>query len=189
KAQLDERRSQEDLGTMISAAAESVPTLKLANLKEIAESGAPDPQETPAAIARVAEASDSAATRKREGSGSFSQSGSRRAAPPPIPPEPFEPTVAAGSTAPSRPAPTMPVRPISGVKPKSRAGWAVGLAAVVALALAGYVVLRRPSPPAPAAPASAPAAKPAEQTEAAAVQKSVDEGKRLFEAGKYEESL
>ena len=32
KAQLDERRSQEDLGTMISAAAESVPTLKLANL-------------------------------------------------------------------------------------------------------------------------------------------------------------
>src|SRR5207249_1927324 len=96
----------------------------------------------------------------------------------------------AGSTAPSRPAPTMPVRPISGAKPKSRAGWIVGLAAVVALALAGYVVLRRPSlPPPPAAPASAPAVQPGERPEAAAVQKSVDEGKRLFEAGKYEESL
>ena len=195
KAQLDERRSQEDLGTMISAAAESVPTLKLANLKEIAESGAPDPQETPAAIARVAEASDSAATRKREGSGSFSQSGSRRSAVPPTPPPPiapgsFEPTVAASSTAPSRPAPTMPVRPISGARPKSRAGWVVGLAAVVALALAGYVVLRRPSPPAPTAAApSAPAGETAQRPEAGAVQKSLDEGKRLLEAGKYEESL
>ena len=84
----------------------------------------------------------------------------------------------------------MPVRPISGVKPKSRAGWAVGLAAVVALALAGYVVLRRPSPPAPtvAAP-STPAGETAQRPEAGAVQKSLDEGKRLLEAGKYEESL
>ncbi|HEY3170275.1 MAG TPA: serine/threonine-protein kinase, partial [Thermoanaerobaculia bacterium] len=48
KAQLEERKSQDDLGTIVSAAAENVPTLRLANLKAIAESGAPDPQETPA---------------------------------------------------------------------------------------------------------------------------------------------
>ena len=83
----------------------------------------------------------------------------------------------------------MPVRPISGARPKSRAGWVVGLAAVVALALAGYVVLRRPSPPPAAVPASGPAVEPAQQAQAAALQKSVNEGKRLFEAGKYEESL
>jgi serine/threonine-protein kinase len=194
KAQLDERKSQEDLGTMISAAAESVPTLKLANLKAIAESGAPDREETPAAFPEVAEASDSAATRKREGSGSFSQSGSRRTsassgevAPPP--PGSFEPTVAASSIGSSRPAPTMPVRPISG-KPKSRIGLIAGLAALVALAVAGYFALRPASaPPPPAAAASAPKVEPAQRAETAAVRKAVDEGKRLFEAGRYEESL
>jgi tetratricopeptide (TPR) repeat protein len=194
KAQLDERKSQEDLGTMISAAAESVPTLKLANLKAIAESGAPDREETPAAFPEVAEASDSAATRKREGSGSFSQSGSRRTsassgevAPPP--PGSFEPTVAASSIGSSRPAPTMPVRPISG-KPKSRIGLIAGLAALVALAVAGYFALRPASaPPPPAAAATAPKVEPAQRAETAAVRKAVDEGKRLFEAGRYEESL
>jgi len=196
KAQLDERKSQEDLGTMISAAAESVPTLKLANLKAIAESGAPDREETPAAFPEVAQASDSAATRKREGSGSFSQSGSRRApapsgeAPATPPPDSFEPTVPASSTASSRPAPTMPVRPISGAKPKSRIGLIAGLAALVALAVAGYFALRPASaPPSPAAAAAAPRVEPAQPAETAAVRKAVDEGKRLFEAGRYEESL
>jgi serine/threonine protein kinase len=199
KAQLDERKSQEDLGTMISAAAESVPTLKLANLKAIAESGAPDREETPAAFPAVAEASDSAATRKREGSGSFSQSGSRRApapsgeAPATPPPDSLEPTVATSSTGSSRPAPTMPVRPISGAKPKSRIGLVAGLAALVALAVAGYFALRPASlPPPPAAASAALKVEPAQQAqqaETAAVRKSVDEGKRLFEAGRYEESL
>jgi tetratricopeptide (TPR) repeat protein len=194
KAQLEERRSQEDLGTMISAAAETVPTLKLSNLKAIAESGAPDPQETPAAFPPVAEASDSAATRKREGSGSFSQSGSRRPpapsgeAPATPPPGSFEPTVAVSTTASSRPAPTMPVRPISGAKPKSRIGLIAGLAALVALAVAGYLVLR-PTPAPPLAAATAPTVEPAQRAASAAVRKSVDEGKRLFEAGRYEESL
>jgi serine/threonine protein kinase len=188
KAQLDERKSQEDLGTMISEAAESVPTLKLANLKAIAESGAPE----------VVEASDSAATRKREGSGSFSQSGSRSTpapsgeAPATPPPDSFEPAVAASSTGSSRP--TMPVRPIlskdvprAGAKRKSRVGLIAGIAALVALAFAGYFALRPSSSP-PAA-AAAPKVEPAQQAASAAVRKSLDEGKRLFEAGRYEESL
>jgi serine/threonine protein kinase len=188
KAQLDERKSQEDLGTMISEAAESVPTLKLANLKAIAESGAPE----------AVEASDSAATRKREGSGSFSQSGSRSTpapsgeAPATPPPDSFEPAVAASSTGSSRP--TMPVRPIlskdvprAGAKRKSRVGLIAGIAALVALAFAGYFALRPSSSP-PAA-AAAPKVEPAQQAASAAVRKSLDEGKRLFEAGRYEESL
>ncbi|HEX9303722.1 MAG TPA: protein kinase [Thermoanaerobaculia bacterium] len=194
KAQLEERRSQEDLGTMISAAAENVPTLKLANLKAVAESGAPGREETPAAFPVVAEASDSAATRKREGSGSYSESGSRRppapaVEPPPPSPDFPEPT-AATSTAPSRPRPTMPVRPISGAKPRSRIGWIAGLAALVALAVAGYfALLPSSSPPSSAPAAAAPKVEPEQQIASAAVRKSVDEGKRLFEAGRYEESL
>ena len=75
KAQLEERRSDDDLGTMVSAAAESIDTLKLGNLKAIAQSGAPDPQETPAAIPAVGDGSGSSSA-AREGSGSFSKSAS-----------------------------------------------------------------------------------------------------------------
>ena len=198
KAQLEERKSQEDLGTMISAAAETVPTLKLANLKAIAESGAPDREETPAAFPEVAAASDSAATRKSEGSGSFSESGSRGAPAAPAevapPPGSFEPTVAESSTGSSRAAPTMPVRPISGrgapkpgTRPKSRIGLIAGVAALIAVAVAGYFALR-PSP-GPPPTAAAPNVEPGQQAEVVAAQKSVDEGKRLFEGGRYEESL
>src|SRR6266542_627393 len=198
KAQLEERKSQEDLGTMISAAAETVPTLKLANLKAIAESGAPDREETPAAFPEVAAASDSAATRKSEGSGSFSESGSRGAPAAPAevapPPGSFEPTVAESSTGSSRAAPTMPVRPISGrgapkpgTRPKSRIGLIAGVAALIAVAVAGYFALR-PSP-GPPPTAAAPNVVPGQQAEVVAAQKSVDEGKRLFEGGRYEESL
>jgi hypothetical protein len=196
KAQLEERRSQDDLGTMISAAAESVPTLKIANLKAIAESGGPDREETPAAIPAVGApaAAEASAPRRGEGSGSFSQSGSRRTtepapeAPPVLPPE-VEPTVAT-STSPGRSAPTMPVRPISARQPAKKRGGlglGVGIAVVAALAIAGYFALR-PKPEA-APPAAAPADTAPINADAVATQKSVEEGKRLYDEGKYAESL
>ncbi|HEV8231259.1 MAG TPA: protein kinase, partial [Thermoanaerobaculia bacterium] len=198
KAQLEERKSQDDLGTIVSAAAENVPTLRLANLKAIAESGAPDPQETPAEFPVVAE--DAAgAVRAREGSGSFSASGSQ-GAPVPLAEAPastareLEPTVATSSTSPGRPAPTLPVRPIAGKTPKppgkKRPPVALlGIAAVVAaLAVAGYFALRPRAAP-PTEPAAAVSMVPPQQVEAVDLQKSLGEGKRLYDAGKYEESL
>ena len=191
KAQLEERKSEEDLGTMISAAAENVPTLQLRNLKAIAESGAPDSEETPTALPAVGDASGSSSP-AREGSGSFSKSGSRRssgatiaAGPPPVvPPAPVEPAATAPPLGPARPAPTMPVPIRTGPKGKSRAGLFAGLAAIVAIAVGGYFALRSSPAPPPAAPVAA-----ARNAEAVGLQKSLDEGKRLFDEGKYQESL
>ena len=201
KAQIEERRSQDDLRTMVSAAAESVPTLKIANLKAIAESGGPDREETPAAMPAVGDpgAAEASAPRRGDGSGSFSQSGSRRTTepvpetPPLLPPE-VEPTVAT-STSPGRPAPTMPMKPISARQPAKKRGGlgpgvgiaVVAIAVVTALAIAGYFALR-PKPE--AAPPEASVADTAPiNADAVATQKSVEEGKRLYDEGKYAESL
>lgn len=81
----------------------------------------------------------------------------------------------------------MPVRPIS-QKARSRVGLYAGLAAVVAIAVGGYFALRS----FPASPAARPAITPvgaAANAGTAALQKSLDEAKRLFDDGKYEESL
>jgi serine/threonine protein kinase len=222
KAQLEERRSDDDLGTMINAAAENIDTLKLGNLKAIAQSGAPDPQETPAAMPAVGEASGSSRAARegsgsfsKSGSGSFSKSGSRRssgatvAAPPPAPPaEPPPPVVtSAGATppgpakspGPAKPTTTMPMRPVtakgvpkgaSAPKQKSSLGIVGGLAALVAIALGIYFATRSPSPaPAPAGPAESVTAAAVPNAEAVGLQKSLADGKRLFDSGKYEESL
>jgi serine/threonine protein kinase len=196
KARLEERKSQDDLGTMISAAAESVPTLRIANLKAIAESGGPDRGETPTAIPAVGAGDASASAARGEGSGSFSQSGSRRTKEP-VPegtavlPHEVEPTVAS-STSPGRPAPTMPVRPItakSSAKTRGALGLVAGVAVVAALAIAGYFALRgKPAAAPPPAPAAAVDTAPA-NAEAVATQKSVEQGKRLYDEGKYSESL
>ena len=206
KAQLEERKSEEDLGTMVTAAAENVPTLQLHNLKEIAESGAPDPQETPTSLPEVGV--DSGTSRSgsgsfsRSGSGSFSQSGSRRSsgatvaagpppgAPPPIPVPPASEASASGS----RPAPTMPVKPLTpqqvraaSPKGKSRVGLYAGLAALVAIGIGLYFALRssaEPTSPEPAAPvAVSPAAAAPNPAQ------SLADGKRLFDEGRFEESL
>ena len=198
KAQLEERKSQDDLGTMVSAAAEQVPTLKLANLRAIAESGAPDPQETPAAMPGAPGPAPTGL--RHEGSGSFSQSGSRRTTAPveaaPPPPQDVEPTVAT-STHPGRPSPTMPVRPITGKerpataavpKKKSSAGAIAAAAVVAVLAIAGYFALR-PKSATPANPGTEPIATAAPQAAVAEARPSLEEGKRLYDAGRYEESL
>jgi hypothetical protein len=179
---------------MISAAAESVPTLKIANLKAIAESGGPDREETPAAMPAVGApaASEASASRRAEGSGSFSQSGSRRTTEPvpetpAVPPHEGEPTVAT-STSPGRPAPTMPVRPIPARPPaKKRGALGLGIAVVAVLAIAGYFALR-PKPEA-TPPVAGPANTAPINADAVATQKSVEEGKRLYGEGKYAESL
>jgi len=203
KAQLEERKAQEDLGTMISAAAEQVPTLKLANLKAIAESGAPDPQETPSATPAVGGPVPGAAPR-HEGSGSFSQSGSRRTTPPaeatvpsasPPSPQDVEPTVAT-STSPGRPAPTLPVRPLTGrekpapvaAKKRSSMGVIVAAAVVLALVIGGYFALRPREAP-PAAPSAAPVSTAAPRAAALDPGKALEQGRRLYDEGRYEESL
>jgi serine/threonine protein kinase len=194
KAQLEERRSQDDLGTMITAAAENVPTLKIANARAIAESGGPDPQETPAAMPAVGVNTIPGAAIRSEGSGSFSQSGSRRTTElvpepaAPLPPD-VEPTVAT-STSPGRPAPTMPVRPIPAKSAGSRRGGlglVAGIAIAVALAVAGYFALR--ARPAAVLPSAATVDTAPANADAVAIQKSVEEGKRLSDEGKYTESL
>ncbi len=211
KAQLEERKSEEDLGTMISTAAESIDTLKLGNLSSIAERGAPDPQETPAALPAVGEGSGSSAAARegsgsfsKSGSGSFSKSGSRRssgatvaAGPPPVGPPPLVTAAGATPPGPKKPALTMPMRPVTaqGVpkdspKSKSRVGLYAGLAAVVAIALGIYFATRSSSPaPAPAGPAASVTAPAVPNAEAVGLQKSLAEGKRLFDEGQYEESL
>ncbi len=219
KAQLEERRSEEDLGTIVSAAAESIDTLKMGNLKAIAQSGAPDPQETPAAaIPAVGDASGSSRG-AREGSGSFSKSGSGSfsksgsgsfsksgtrpstgatvaAGPPPVeppppvaPPPPAPPSV--GATAPGsvkKPAPTMPVPRIP-PKSKSRTGIYASIAALVAVGLGVYFATRSSSsaPPSPGPAEEVTAIVP--NAEAVGLEKSLAEGKRLYEEGRYEESL
>jgi serine/threonine protein kinase len=225
KAQLEERKGEEDLGTMVTAAAENVPTLQLRNLKAIAESGAPDPQETPTALPEVGVESGSsrsgAGALSKTGSGSFSKSGSRRSSgatvttvlppavpPPAVPPPPPVPTESEASASGSRPAPTMPVRPLTpqqvraaSPKGKSRVGLYAGLAAAVAVAIAGYFALR-PSgeapPPAPnaavtAAPASVAPNAPITAAPAPAAapnaSQALADGQRLFDQGRFEESL
>ena len=218
KAQLEERRSEEDLGTMINAAAESIDTLKLGNLKAIAQSGAPDPQETPAAIPAVGDASGSSRG-AREGSGSFSKSGSGSfskksgarpstgatvaAGPPPVePPPPISPPPAVlpppvgpttvGATAPGpgkKPAPTMPVPRIP-PKRKSRTGIYASIAALVAVGLGVYFATRSSSSAPPSSgPAEEVTAIAAANAEAVGLEKSLAEGKRLYDEGRYEESL
>ncbi|MDQ5859149.1 MAG: protein kinase [Acidobacteriota bacterium] len=196
KARLEEAKTHEDLGTMISAAAEQVTTLRLGNLKELAAEGSPDSRETQDS----ANAKGGAAV-GREPSGSFSASGSRRpavtpAAPaaggPPVP-RPVEPIPAATSPSPApspnRAAPTVPVRPISGKdvrKPgrKSGVGILLAVAALVVLAVAGYFALRPAAEPAPPV-----VVDPGPQAEAVAQAKTLEEANRLYEGARYEESL
>jgi tetratricopeptide (TPR) repeat protein len=65
----------------------------------------------------------------------------------------------------------------------------LGIAAVVAaLAVAGYFALRPRAAP-PIEPAVAASVDPGPHGEAVALQKSLAEGKRLYDEGKYEESL
>ena len=204
KARLEEARSQEDLGTMISAAAEQVTTLKLGNLRELAQAGAPESRETPDASHPAG-----GSTLSHDRSGSLSGSASRRptvgvdtasrrptvgaetaaAGVPPLPP--VNPSLGATMPAPgaAAPVPTVPVRPVTarGVpKPprKSRAGVLLGAAALVLVGVGAYFLLR------PAAAPTAPAVvDPGPQAEAVAQARTLEEARRLLEAGRYDESL
>ncbi len=199
KARLEETNSEEDLGTMISAAAEQVTTVKLGNLKDLVAEGAPDSRETEDAFNPSGGASAA-----RDRSGSFSASGSRRPAVPgggPAPggprvPPPVQPTLEAppapGSST-GRPAPTVPVRPITGkdvqkAGRKSSVGILVGVAALALLAVGAYLALRPAAEPAPASATPA-AVDPGPQAEAVARGRTLQEAKSLYETGRYDESL
>jgi hypothetical protein len=83
----------------------------------------------------------------------------------------------------------VPVRPISGkdVKAtgrKSSVGILLGVAALVLLAVGGYFALRPTASPSPPA-----AVDPGPQAEAVARARTLEEAKRLFGAGRFDESL
>ena len=195
KAHLEEQKALEDLGTMVSAA-ENLPTLKLANLQEMAAMGAPRDAVAPSAPPVMPPAMPT---------------------PPPSSPEPVDeeatranpileeamsgtgPDLAppsAESTIPRAPASTLeaaaPMPPaaqewkkLARAEVNSRWFWIVSAAALALFVLiAGWVALRAKS-----------AARPTVERDAAMEQEvherrvALEEGKRLFAAGSYEESL
>jgi serine/threonine protein kinase len=196
KARIEEARVEDDLGTMVSAAAEHMTTLKLGNLKELADEGALNARET-----QEQRPSDGV-TVGREGSGSFSKSGSRRppvsGPPPPVVPPPPPVTPAAGAPLTPRPeSGTVPVRPISakGVpkaapttapRParKSSARVLMWVAGILVLIAGAYFVMRPRAGTAPPV-----VVDPGPQGEAVAKARTLEEAKSLYEAGRYEESL
>jgi serine/threonine protein kinase len=195
KAHLEEQKALEDLGTMVSAA-ENLPTLKLANLQEMAAMGAPRdavapsaPPVMPTAMPTPPPASpepvDEEATRVNPSLGEAMSGTGPDLAPP-----------SAESTIPRTPASTLeaaaPVPPapqewkkLARAEVNSRWFWIVSAAALALFVLiAGWVALRAKS-----------AARPTVERDAAMEQEvherrvALEEGKRLFAAGSYEESL
>src|SRR5262249_29247193 len=200
KAHLEEQKALQDLGTMVSAA-ENLPTLKLANLQELAAQGAPgaaqrDTTITPPQI--VPPAIDAPVAAPPPPPSSFDESQENElttAAPdlgvetippsrmpsdelPPLPPPPI-----AGSPAPSPPPQDWKKIAKREVNPQWfwRVVTAVGSVAAVVLLIFGIRALT----------ASRPSVKrdAAFEQEVKDRQSALKEGQALFAAGKYEESL
>jgi len=229
KAHLEEQRALQDLGTMVSAA-ENLPTLKLANLHELASRGAPrDAEVTPPPIrsrgseagaevppplpARASEAaaelpppipvspdplSDTAEVAVWN-DGSSEPEAAAEAAPdlatameeasqPPTLEQELSPLPPPPSSVEAVPAPApgpQDWKKLAKAEVNPRWFWIVTAAAVGALALLlGFFALR-------AKTASRPTVEPdaALEQEVRDRKQSLDEGKRLFDAGRYEESL
>ena len=200
KAHLEEQKALQDHGTMVSAA-ENLPTLKLANLQELAAQGAPgaaqrDTTITPPQI--VPPAIDAPVAAPPPPPSSFDESQENElttAAPdlgvetippsrmpsdelPPLPPPPI-----AGSPAPSPPPQDWKKIAKREVNPQWfwRVVTAVGSVAAVILLIFGIRALT----------ASRPSVKrdAAFEQEVKDRQTALKEGQALFAAGKYEESL
>ncbi len=215
KAHLEEQKALQDLGTMVSAA-ENLPTLKLANLQELAAQGAPrdtttslpppappaPPFEPPAASASWPNASDDAFAEHEAttaapdlaaamaASASFSSvsSAPEASAPPPpsfegdlpsLPPVPGQPGALAAT------AGGQDWKKLARAEVNPRWFWMVTAAAAgVLLVVVAFFALR-------ARAVSRPAAEPDAQLEQEVKDRrqALEESKKLFAAGKYEESL
>ncbi len=195
KAHLEEQKALEDLGTMVSAA-ENLPTLKLANLHEMAAMGAPRdavapsaPPVMPPAMPTPRPASpepvDEEATRANPSlEEAMSGTGPDLAQPSAESTIPRAPASTLEAAAPMPPAP-QEWKKLARAEVNSRWFWIVSAAALALFVLiAGWVALRAKS-----------AARPTVERDAAMEQEvherrvALEEGKRLFAAGSYEESL
>ena len=208
RAHMEEQKAMADLGTIVSSPSD-VPTAKMENLAAIAAEGArqaetsatkrpPTPAAAPPTAGAAAEASGSRSARSRP-------------APAPAAPPPAEPPPPAGPAAP-RPAPKRPSLPkvdVVGALKKPFAALAgfdwrgtdwrrllreqvnprwfwritIGVAAVVLLVI-GLLVVRRASVSQPSVPAD-----DARVQEVAEERRDLEEGRKLFAAGRYSESL
>jgi serine/threonine protein kinase len=197
KAHLEEQKALQDLGTMVSAA-ENLPTLKLANLQELAAQGAPrdttvvppphippsGPSPAPVGPSdeggeQTAAVPEPAAPMMEEipESGSFENVDT-------IPPLPPSLSLAA---APPPPPAGIPQEWKKLAKAEVNPKWfwrVVAGAGALAVLLIGFIALRARSA---ATPSVAPDA--ALEQEVRGRKQALEEGQRLFAAGKYEDSL
>jgi len=220
KAHLEEQKALQDLGTMVSAA-ENLPTLKLANLQELAAQGAPrettpmpaappqPPSMPPPPSPPTAEGASYDAARGGEATirSEVSHDDEMTSAAPNLeaameassPGAPFGEGTDPERLPPPLPLPPLPPPPVRGaaagapqdwkkvakaeVNPKWF--WIVSAAALgILLAVIGIFVLRAKS-----------VSKPSVEPDAAMEQdvrdrrQALEDGKKLFSAGRYEESL
>jgi serine/threonine protein kinase len=204
KAHLEEQKALQDLGTMVSAA-ENLPTLKLANLQELAAQGGPgrDTTVVPPAI-RPVSGDGPAAAREPEhhddpelttATPDLGVDTGDWSAPPPTPPPspagpsddlpPLLPLPSAAGTAPAPTPAPQDWKKIAKSEVNPRWFWrVVGGAAGLAILVLGFFAIRART-----------AAHPSVATDAALEQEvhdrkqALEEGQKLFAAGRYEESL
>jgi hypothetical protein len=191
KAHLEEQKALQDLGTMVSAA-ENLPTLKLANLQELAAQGAPrdttvvpTPHTPPSAPAGASDeggeqtaalAEPAAAMEEIPEFGSFENAETIPPLPPPLSPAPPPPPLAG-----------IPQEWKKLAKSEVNPKWfwrVVAGAGALAVLLIGFIALRARSA---ATPSVAPDA--ALEQEVRDRKQALEEGQRLFAAGKYADSL
>ncbi|MEX1243342.1 MAG: protein kinase [Thermoanaerobaculia bacterium] len=201
KAHLEEQKALQELGTMVSAA-ENLPTLKLANLQELAAQGAPrdttvvPPPIPPASSPTGPPAGPPAGAPKKSPSfdDSFEDLESTTAAPElaaamksefpeapaweDLPPPPADATVA--------PAPLpQDWKKLAKADVNPRYFWLVSAAALGVLVLiVGFFVLRARSAATPTVEQDV-----ALEQEVQERRQALEEGKRLFDAGQYDQSL
>ena len=193
KAHLEEQTALHDLGTMVSAA-ENMPTLKLANLQDIAAQGAPRdttvvpppmPPVTPPAGTRAFEDSfhDHEATTVAPDLESAMESELPEAfeeEPPPIPP----PRISGEAIPAPVPLP-QDWKKIARAEVNPRYFWIVSAAALgVLILIVGFFALRARSAATPTVQQDAALEKEVLQS-----RQALEDGKKLFDAGQYDQSL
>jgi serine/threonine protein kinase len=203
KAHLEEQKALQDLGTMVSAA-ENLPTLKLANLQELAARGAPPdtttslpppappppPVEPPAASASWPNAADESdedelTAAAPDLAAAMAASTAALASPGPSFEEDLPPVPPAPQSASSPKAPGQDWKKLAKAEVNPRWFWMVTAAAAgVLLVVVAFFMLR-------ARAVSRPAAEPDTVLEQGVKDRrqTLEETKKLFAAGKYEESL
>ena len=206
KAHLEEQKALQDLGTMVSAA-ENLPTLKLANLQEIAAQGAPRETESMTAAAPAPPPSPEPPSRAAEASGGVGKGKPAHddtapvtahvpdLPPPresvagdeafPLPPLPPPPTASMTAPAAVRPGAPQDWKKLAKAEVNPRWFWMVTAAAAgVLILIVAFFALRARAVAKPGTDVD-----PALEQEVRERRESLEESKKLFAAGRYDESL